>query len=466
MSALAAYDAVNLLSDPVYGYCQITKPIGDGASSEQDLVDHPFLQRLRRIHQLQSAWWVFHTAEHSRFQHVVGVMHLAGQFATQLYPSLAASCADTPSPQLVEETLRVAGLCHDVGHGPFGHFFDQQVLRRQGLDHEDMGRAMVLGPLADPIASLRRSPTGAFAPAEAVDPAAVAWVMAPRELEGFTPPAWLRALKPVLCGLASADNMDYVPRDAYVCGIAIGPVDVARLRHYMFVTDGTLVLHQHGAGALGMFLNSRLYLYNQVYFHRTVRRIDLHLRGIFADTVARLLPEGDPRQQLQAYLGLTDWSVLELVARLQRAPVDDTERRLGERWAQVTTRELPWRLAYETYEEISLPRPGAPAPGAAELGDRIRAELPARWRGAGIEVDLATTDPRPVNPVVDAGVLSLFDPIRRTVRREGAVELLTRLLPLHTTLLRVYTDSADASTAIREAAERVLGPSQRASDSS
>ena len=74
------YSRVNLSSDPIYRYVRITKggPGGvPGTAAEQDLVDSAWLQRLRRIHQLQSAWWVFATAEHSRFQHALGAMHLA-----------------------------------------------------------------------------------------------------------------------------------------------------------------------------------------------------------------------------------------------------------------------------------------------------------------------------------------------------------------------------------------------------
>src|SRR5690348_17526552 len=195
---LSEYSRVNLSSDPIYRYLRITKggPGGvAGAASEQDLVDAAWLQRLRRIHQLQSAWWVFATAEHSRFQHALGAMHLAGEWARHLYPSLKASCGNVPSPQLVEETMRMAGLLHDVGHGPFGHFFDREVLAQFGIDHEDVGRRLVCVELADIIGSLRASPSGPFAPGESVDPRWVAWVMAPAEIDGYTPPGWLRACK-------------------------------------------------------------------------------------------------------------------------------------------------------------------------------------------------------------------------------------------------------------------------------
>src|SRR2546425_1520555 len=130
------YDAVNLVADPLHGYIKITKRSASGdVAAEQDLLDDPWLQRLRRIHQLQSAWWVFPAAEHSRFQHAIGAMHLAGLWARHLYPSLRLA-AEVPSEFVVEETLRLGGMLHDIGHGPFGHFFDEHYLSQFGVTHE------------------------------------------------------------------------------------------------------------------------------------------------------------------------------------------------------------------------------------------------------------------------------------------------------------------------------------------
>src|SRR5260370_22573332 len=112
-----------------------------------------------------------------------------------------------------------------------------------------------------------------------------------------------------MVGPFSADNMDYVPRDSYICGVAAGPVDVQRILHYSFISEHGLTLHAHGAEALYMFLNARLYLYHQVYFHRTVRRIDLQLREAFLPTLAQLLG-GNPLERLHAYQALTAWSLL------------------------------------------------------------------------------------------------------------------------------------------------------------
>ncbi len=136
------FAAVNLISDPIHGYVELTKrlPRDESAAlglpdedvAEQDVLDTTWIQRLRRISQLQSARWVFPTAEHSRFTHGLGVMHEAGRWARALYPSLRGELAragePVPSEGLVVETLRMAGLMHDVGHGPFAHFFDEQVL--------------------------------------------------------------------------------------------------------------------------------------------------------------------------------------------------------------------------------------------------------------------------------------------------------------------------------------------------
>src|SRR5437879_973512 len=122
--AADTYRGRGLIADPIHRYLLYTRPDGiPGEATEQDLIDTPWVQRLRRIPQLQSARWVFPAAEHSRFQHSLGVMHLSGRLAQQLYPSLKAVFPETPSLPLIEELLRVAGLLHDVGHGPCGHLF-------------------------------------------------------------------------------------------------------------------------------------------------------------------------------------------------------------------------------------------------------------------------------------------------------------------------------------------------------
>ena len=89
---------------------------------------------------MQTAWWVFPTAEHTRFQHVLGVMHLGSRAVAALYDSLREVCPDVPSRGYVESLVRMAGLLHDVGHGPFGHFFDEHFLSRLRADPRNAGQ--------------------------------------------------------------------------------------------------------------------------------------------------------------------------------------------------------------------------------------------------------------------------------------------------------------------------------------
>src|SRR4029077_10140746 len=120
---------------------------------------------------------------------------------------------------------------------------------------------------------------------ERIDPRWVAYLISPADLDGFDAPGWLTAPTPAMVGAFSADIIDYVPRDSYICGVASGPVDVQRIIHYSFVSTRGLTLHAHAGEALYMFLNARLYLYHQVYFPRPVRRIDLQLREVFRPTL-------------------------------------------------------------------------------------------------------------------------------------------------------------------------------------
>src|SRR5256714_2964870 len=411
--ALGEYSRVNLSSDPIYRYLRITKGGPDGVrgeAAEQDLVDAAWLQRLRRIHQLQSAWWVFATAEHSRFQHALGAMHLAGEWAKHLYPTLKAAHDSAPSAAVVEETMRIAGLLHDVGHGPFGHFFDENYLDTWDVDHETIGRELITGPLADLVAELGASPTADFERGERIDPRWVAFLISSSYLEGFQPPPWLAALKPALVGAYSADNMDYVPRDSYICGVAAGPVDVHRILHYSFISERGLTLHAHAAEALYMFLNARLYLYHQVYFHRTVRRIDLQLREVFRPTLEALLG-GNPLSRLGRYQMLTEWSLLSEVSRWGLGEGDASQRELGAAWADVVARKLKWKLIYQGHTDArDIPSAALSAP-REQFARQLRERLPQSLRNIVFEVDVAAQESRAFNPMTERSDILFYEPL-------------------------------------------------------
>ena len=101
----------NLCHCPLHGYIAFTAPDDafPGEVSERQVIDHPWVQRMRFIHQLQTAWWVYPSAEHTRFPHVLGAMHLGSRAVAALYESLQSVCPEVPSRGYVESLMRMAG---------------------------------------------------------------------------------------------------------------------------------------------------------------------------------------------------------------------------------------------------------------------------------------------------------------------------------------------------------------------
>ncbi|HIH02449.1 MAG TPA: HD domain-containing protein, partial [Methanoregulaceae archaeon] len=184
--------------DPVHGYIEVEPAL-------LPIVDAPLLQRLRQIRQLGFAYLVYPGANHTRFEHSLGAMHLARRLSSQLELD---SCT--------ARTVTAAALLHDVGHGPFGHFFDDHFLNGFKLTHEDLGRQIIVRKLGRVIARIRRSPSGPFADGESLDPAAVAFLIKmPEERDGAMP-RWLQLLRQLFSGIYTVDNLDYVQRDAFM----------------------------------------------------------------------------------------------------------------------------------------------------------------------------------------------------------------------------------------------------------
>jgi hypothetical protein len=454
--AADTYQGRGLIADPIHQYILYTRPGAiPGEATEQDVIDTPWVQRLRRIPQLQSARWVFPAAEHSRFQHSLGAMHLAGRLAHQLDPSLRAIFPDAPSTPLVEELLRMAGLLHDVGHGPFGHFFDDNFLSDYELTHELVGQRIIREELGDVIRNLRRSPSGAFQAGEAVDPEWICYLMGKAYTQPLeSHPRWLAFLKPLLSGVFTADNMDYVLRDAYMCGVAVGPIDIERIIYYSFFSEKGLTLDRGGLQAFIMFLNARFYMYTNVYYHRTTRGIDLHLKEIFRDTMRLAFP-CDLRKELHPYLHLTEWTLLEEVGRWHDSE-DPDRRALGLEWRQILDRQLKWRMAHEEVLPMFEPQPGRPFMDTETVERLVRIFLAPALRSIAFKIDMAMQDPRPLNPLkMGDRQIYVYDAATEAVTAEPLTELL-KYLPGKVAQCRIFAVNHEHDAELAIALRRAL----------
>jgi HD superfamily phosphohydrolase len=250
--------------------------------------------------------------------------------------------------------------------------------------------------------------------------------------------------------------MDYVLRDAYMTGVSVGPVDWHRLLYYTSFCREGLILDKRGLDALAMFLNTRLYLYSNVYYHRTTRSIDLQLQEIFRPTMEILCPF-HPLEEIDQYLRLTDWFVMEKVAEWKRS-LSPRERLLGEKWSDVLSRKLRWRSVFEeklTLREVEMGRPVFLKP--EEVKERIRAFLPKRLKEIEFHVDMAHHDPRPLNPWHESeqGTLLIFDPASQTLSREP-LRRLFQYIPAKVAICRVYAPTHRFDQELGGAARRAL----------
>ncbi len=448
----------SLCHDPVHGYIPFISVVDEGEVAERTLLDHPWLQRLRQIHQLQTAWWVYPSAEHTRFQHVVGAMHMASRMVAVLYPSLREVCPDVPSRGYVECLARLAALLHDVGHGPFGHFFDAHFLQDYGLTHEKLGAHIIREELGPLLRNIRTCPNSRLEPNETIDPAQIAWLITrPTADDTDAAPRWLVMMRSLFCGLYTVDNMDFVLRDAYMSGYSSRAYDPERLLRYTFFSEHGLTIHDRGINALVRFRQARSELFRAVYFHRTVRAIDKTLEDLFRDGKQFLFP-GNPLDNLAAYQQFTEFSLLVDVARWHRSE-NLKQRNLGLRWQRLLNRQVDWVLADERIRldprASDVLRQGREAVAAQVL----REHLPAALQNIEMKIDLPNYIDRPDPQTAAAGQNFLCRSATGQIRPLTDNELYKHL-PVSQLACRVYLPQdapAEHAAAISQALDTLLG---------
>src|SRR5260370_23250007 len=273
--------------------------------------------------------------------------------------------------------------------------------------------------------------------------------------DGCHATSWLAGLKPALVGAYSADNMDYVPRDSYICGVATGRVDMQRIINYSLITERGLTLHAHGAEALYMFLSARLYLFSQVYVHRTVRRIDLQQREGFRPTIELMLG-GNPLERLDRFQVLTEWSLLSEVDRWALGYGDARQRELGAAWGEVVARRLKWKLIYQGHTDATQIPSGALTATRQQFGRELRERLPEGLRDIVFEVDVAAEESRAFNPMTETADILISAPLEDRFQQSPVLDLFKRL-PVRMSLFRIFAHDEAHRGDLIHAANAVLG---------
>ncbi len=253
--------------DPVHGFIRVSDP-------ERTLIDSPPVQRLRRIHQLGTGYLVYHGAEHSRFGHSLGTMHLAGRAFEEINNKCPGLLGTKKTLFRNWQIMRIAGLLHDIGHPPFPHAAEALLPSSpdgKTITHEDLSAAILRSELSSEIRN-------AFSQLGITEEHVVALSKGDPTL--LHRPATI--MHQLLSGEVDVDRMDYLLRDSLYAGVAYGQFDVERLIEcitaYPFKEQSTLAFEAGGVGALEGFIYARYFMYTQVYLHDVRCFYDIMLR--------------------------------------------------------------------------------------------------------------------------------------------------------------------------------------------
>lgn len=237
-----------VMRDPIHGYIHVDLKL------IWDLIDTSEFQRLRRIHQLGGTYMVYHTAEHSRFSHSLGVYEIVRRMVHEIKSIREAL------NEYERVTVMLAALLHDVGHGPFSHAFEAI----SGKHHEEFTVRMILEEtqLHELLAKADKSL-----------PQTVADVILHKHPNPL--------LSQLVSSQLDADRMDYLLRDSYFTGTSYGKFDLERVLRTLRVSEQKLVVKESGIHTIEDYIMSRYHMYWQVYFHPISRSYEAMLTSLF-----------------------------------------------------------------------------------------------------------------------------------------------------------------------------------------
>jgi len=362
---------LKLIKDPIHG---------DVALGEDDLrlLDLPALQRLRRIKQIGLGDLVYPGANHTRFEHSLGTMHIAGELGQRMGLGLED-----------QRKMRVAALLHDVGHGPFSHTSEKFAVAASQIDHSQLTRKRILcGAIAETLESI------------GIDPKETADTATTEKSE----------LGRILQSQIGVDRMDYLMRDAHYTGVAYGVIDYERIMSTLVFHRGEVVIKEKGIQAAESLLVARFLMYPAVYLHHVCRIAD----AMMLRALEELRKSG---VSVERIMEMDDLSLITELKEKDGIPHDFAVR--------ILNRDLYKRAVYTS---------------SAEVGD-LNAVLEMsghRDEVRKLEDEVAeSADLVPGSVLVDIQPKPSLDEVRIKVLCDGAVELLEE----RSALVRSLTDA-------------------------
>ena len=266
--------------DPIHDFVRVY-------DNELKIIDTPIFQRLRRIRQLSGAHLIYPGAQHTRFEHSLGVMHIASMAGQALAEKGVVSSDDI-------QNLRLAGLLHDIGHGPFSHLFEEIFEEKRKISHEDLGRDIILKTEIGDIISKNGFDKKLITKLAFGD-------------------SKLQFMNEIISGVLSADIMDYLLRDGYFTGAEHAKIDHHRLTHSLDVYKNKLALDKSSLVNFETMMISRFQMFKAVYFHKTVRAGEVMLLEAMDLAEDEL---GLSSMNLDEYLKLSDDVILAKLLNL------------------------------------------------------------------------------------------------------------------------------------------------------
>ncbi len=269
---------IKSIKDPIHGYIKLT-PL------ELKLIDTFPLQRLRRIKQLPGSEYVYPGATNTRFEHSLGVMHLAGLMGSKL-----------SDDEYIIKLLRIAGLLHDVGHGPFSHSFESILNTFLGVSHEEMGVILIKNTILSDILE-----------ENGIDTNDVADLILGKYRR--------KSLSKVINSSIDADKMDYTVRDSYHTGAGYS-VDIHRIAMNSMDVNGDLAINMRALEAIESLLMARLLSFRTIYYHKTSRAVQLMLEKAMMSVMHEMhLHLEEILEDPDLYLNLDDYTMWEILRK-------------------------------------------------------------------------------------------------------------------------------------------------------